>query len=70
MSLCNIITVSAGKAKANTEPERAKGSVVGESSNIFFEKHGLKYRGIDLDAMSAVAKAAENFSLQEFKEAV
>ena len=31
-------------------------------------KYGLKYAGIDLDAMKAVAKANANKSLNEFRD--
>ena len=78
MALCKTLNITADTAGSKLTGAAAVAAASGHSSvaaahevaHLFTGKYGLKYGGADMDAMQAVAKAAEHRSLQEFKDAV
>lgn len=81
MALCKILNISAaaigsknltGAAAAAlaSSSTQASSNSANEVAHLFTGKYALKHGGPDMNAMAAVAKAAEHRSLQEFKDAI
>jgi 26S proteasome regulatory subunit N6 len=68
MMLCKILD-SLGKAlKLSAMGAKGKSSSTVDIGSIISGRQGVKYAGRDIEAMSAIAKAAEKRSLKEFDE--
>lgn len=72
MTLCKILSVSAQSVSAGdaSGSANALATAANEVHHLFSGKYALKYSGPDMDAMKAIAGAAEHRSLQEFKDAL
>jgi 26S proteasome regulatory subunit N6 len=72
MTLCKILSVSAQSVtQGNSNADaNALATAANEVHHLFSGKYALKYGGPDMEAMKAIAGAAEHRSLQEFKDAL